>query len=104
MHSKVSKAANFAFVLGMAIFSGLNQIAAGEGQARANGTESPSQPSTLTLTTTNRTWPGGVGCLMVTALDSLLKKSRVRLPDVPLSDNNLGQLVPVSLSSIISYR
>jgi len=38
---------------------------------------------------------------MVTALDSLLKKSRVRLPDVPLSDNNLGQLVPVSLSSII---
>jgi len=85
-------------------FSGLNQIAAGEGQARANGTESPSQPSTLTLTITNRTWPGGVGCLMVTALDSLLKKSRVRLPDVPLSDNNLGQLVPVSLSSIISYR
>jgi len=36
------------------------------------------------------------------------KRSRVRLPAVPLSANNLGQVVrahvPLSLSSVIRYR
>ena len=50
-------------------------------------------------------WPGGV---VARALDLRLKRSRVRLPAVALSDNNLGQVVhthlPLSPSSIIWYR
>ena len=48
-------------------------------------------------------WPGGV---VVRALDVRLRRSRVRFPAVPLSGNNLGQVVhvPLSTSSIIWYR
>jgi len=50
-------------------------------------------------------WPGGV---VVRALDLRLKRSRVRISAVPLSGNNLGQVVhthvPPSPSSTISYR
>ena len=47
-------------------------------------------------------------CPVTRALDLRLKKSRVRLSAVPLSGNNLGQVVhthvPLSPSSIIWYR
>ena len=46
--------------------------------------------------------------VVVRALDLRLERSRVRLPVVPLSGNNLGQVVhtrvPLSPSSIIWYR
>ena len=50
-------------------------------------------------------WPGGV---VVRALDLRLKRSRVRISAVPLSGNNLGQVVhnrvPLSSSSMLWYR
>ena len=46
-----------------------------------------------------RVWPGGV---MVRALDLRLRRSRVRISAVPLSGNNLGQVVRTS--SRIWYR
>ena len=51
-------------------------------------------------------WPGGV---MVRALDLIAtRRSQVRLSVVPLSGNNLGQVVhrhlPLSSSSLIWYR
>jgi len=52
--------------------------------------------------TSNTAWPGRV---VVRALDLRLKRSRVRISAVPLSGNNLGQVVhkhvPLSPSSII---
>jgi len=50
-------------------------------------------------------WPGGV---MVRALASRHKRSRVRLLAVPLLGNNLGQVVhthvPLSSNGITRYR
>ena len=50
-------------------------------------------------------WPGRV---VAGALDLRLKRSRVRISAVPLSCNNLGQVVhthvPLSPSSIVRYR
>ena len=49
--------------------------------------------------------PSGI---MVRALDLRLKRSRVRIPAVPLSGNNLGQVIHIhvrlSPSSIMWYR
>ena len=45
--------------------------------------------------------PGGV---MVRALDLRLKRSRVRLPAVPLSANNLGQVVHTCASVTKHYK
>ena len=42
-------------------------------------------------------WLGGV---MVRALDVRLERSRVRMPAVPLSGNNLGQVVHTSCASL----
>ena len=50
-------------------------------------------------------WPGGI---VVGALDLRLKRSRIRVSAVPLSGNNLGQVIhthaPLSPSGIICYR
>ena len=52
-----------------------------------------------------RTWPGSV---VVRVLDLRFKRSLVQISAVPLSGNNLGQVVrthvPLSPSSIIQYR
>ena len=51
--------------------------------------------------------PGGES-VVATALDSRLNRSRVRLPAMPVSGNNRGQVVhthaPLSPSSILRYR
>ena len=58
-----------------------------------------------TSATRSRVWTGGV---VVRVLDLRLKRSLVRLPAVPLSGNNLGQVVhthlPLSPSSVSWYR
>jgi len=58
----------------------------------------------LTLRPHHIVWPGGV---VVTALDLRLKRSPAQISAVPVSGNNLGQvvhtLVPLSPSSIIWY-
>ena len=51
-------------------------------------------------------WPGGI--VVGASLDLRLKRSRIRVSAVPLSGNNLGQVIhthaPLSPSGIICYR